>query len=143
VWVGALLGVVALVKFTFFLAAVGAVGLIAGIDLWRRRPPWTLVAFGATTLVLWLALGQPLSGFARFVGGSLEVTRGYTEAMSTHRPARAVIALVVASVGGAVLTMGVLARRRRSLGAVAIALALLGVGVLAFRQASFGTTSTS
>ena len=78
-----LLAILSLTKFTFLLVGVGAwsVVLCAPGLTWRTR---LLVAMGypLSLVLVWTLLGQSLAHLPRFVSSSLEVARGYGEAMA-------------------------------------------------------------
>jgi hypothetical protein len=80
-----LFGILALVKFSFFLAATASVLVCAVMQLCHRdaKASTLIVAlFGATFVVLWLVAGQDLQNLWPWVRGSLEITSGYTQAMT-------------------------------------------------------------
>jgi len=95
------LATVSLVKYPYFVLAVLVV--IAVATVWTRergRSAALLVPAGFVALLVaaWLAAGQRLDGFPRYVATSNELTRGYAQAM--HLPAPA-YALVLACIAGA------------------------------------------
>ncbi len=107
--VAGLIALISLVKFTFFVYVVAALPFVE--FAYRRKHPrvWLspLVCCVAAVMGLWVAAGQSLWNFPRYVYGSLQIAAGYSEAMAY--PA-----------GSAELALGV---------AVAVVLALLIVAV--------------
>ncbi len=85
----ALLAVIALIKFTFFLLASGIVIVMAAADLARGRRAGAVVpvAYAAMVCALWVAAGQEVAAFPEFVRGGLEIARTYSEAMAVPGPA--------------------------------------------------------
>jgi hypothetical protein len=82
VLLAAVLGVSSLTKFTCCLAGVGVFFLSAIDDVARRRrAPLSSAAWLGGLVVGWLAAGQRLSGLPGYLTMSLEITRGYTDAM--------------------------------------------------------------
>ncbi len=79
------LAVVALMKFTFFtLACVSVLAIFVAI---YRVRSWkvgiaVIVAYAVFLALAWIAAGQALLNLPQYVRGSLEITRGYSEAMA-------------------------------------------------------------
>jgi hypothetical protein len=71
----------ALTKFTIFILVAGCATAMALDDVLRRRFPWRSAGIAVSVLLLWLAARQPLPGLWDFLTSSMEVSRGYTEAM--------------------------------------------------------------
>lgn len=74
-----------LVKFTYLVAAVVATALIAASAALRRSWRGTVcvpLGFGASLVVLWIGLGQPVRNIGPWLGGSFEIARGYNDAMA-------------------------------------------------------------
>jgi hypothetical protein len=103
---GLFLATLCLVKFTFAVFVVPAILLVTAWKMWETRRPVVLllpVAYGTGLLGLWLATGQALANFPRFVTMSMEIASGYVEAMSYAGPwsvlfrALAIIALELAA----------------------------------------------
>jgi hypothetical protein len=84
VTVGLALG--ALVKFSFFTAALGVVVAIAVADATRRRLSLLPLTFSAFLLAFWMAARQPVALLPRFIGRSFDLGGGYGEAMSVWYP---------------------------------------------------------
>ncbi|CAN5185353.1 hypothetical protein BH11CYA1_BH11CYA1_33870 [soil metagenome] len=78
-----LLAVTALVKFTFFVAAVWVIAFIALDELLKKRPPIRLFLFASVFLLGWLLCGQPLANLPIYLSTSLAVAAGHSEAMSS------------------------------------------------------------
>jgi hypothetical protein len=76
------LAVAGLMKFSFFIAAAGALFFIAIGDLRRRRWPATLLTFAASTTAFWLLAQQPLANLPAFLRTSFGVAGGYGDAMA-------------------------------------------------------------
>lgn len=120
------LAVLALVKFTNLLLAAFAVAAIVAHYVWRRR--WLEAgliggAFAVGFLGGWAACGQHLGNLPAYVANSLDVSRGYGDAMSVDGPDQ-VVALGLGALGGLVAYYAlVLARatdRPRALAGLAI-----------------------
>ncbi|MCD6404803.1 MAG: hypothetical protein J7M19_03145 [Planctomycetes bacterium] len=79
------LAVVALMKFTFFTLACIAV---LAVFVWMcKRRSWkagiaVIAAYAVFLALAWIAAGQALWNLPQYVRGSLEITRGYSEAMA-------------------------------------------------------------
>jgi len=71
-----------LMKFSFFIAAAGALCFIAIADLRRRRWPATAATFAAATFAFWLLARQPPAHLPAFLRTSFDVANGYGEAMA-------------------------------------------------------------
>jgi len=78
-----LTAMVAIVKFTFFVAAAWAIAFVAIDELFvKRSKPILTASFVAFSLGLWLISGQPLDALVNYITTSLQVTSGHSEAMS-------------------------------------------------------------
>ncbi len=74
-------GLVALMKFSSFVA-LGVIVAAVTIDDFRRRvKPVSLVVWFSTIAILWLAAGQSPSAFPKFIRWSLLIAGTYTEAV--------------------------------------------------------------
>jgi hypothetical protein len=94
---GAMLAALALTKFTFLLLAV-AVWLAWAVALWRdrRRRAAACLSFPLALGALWCLAGQRLTNLPAFLGGSLQITAGYGDAMCEEGEVRHVkLALAV------------------------------------------------
>jgi hypothetical protein len=80
---------VALTKFTCFIAAGAVVVLITADDGWRRRVPLALTAFVSSTIFWWVVAGQSLANFPRFMWASIRLSSGYSESMALEAQANA------------------------------------------------------
>ncbi|MGA2536514.1 MAG: hypothetical protein ABSF53_10890 [Terracidiphilus sp.] len=80
------LGLLPLVKGSLLFPYAAAV-VISSSLLWHHSRPWQglslLLIPPAASVALWLMAGQPLYNLPSFLGGTLQLTSGYTEAMST------------------------------------------------------------
>jgi len=77
------LALISLVKFSFLIFNVLMISLTALDEILRRkRAPWLLIYYVWSVLLLWLVAGQQLGNLPRYVLNSLQVVRGYTEAVS-------------------------------------------------------------
>jgi glycosyltransferase involved in cell wall biosynthesis len=76
-----------LVKFGHFVLGVVLVAAIAGADVLRRRPRAAAIVlvFAGALGGLWLAAGQGPGGIVPFIRYSLEITRGYSDAMAAWK----------------------------------------------------------
>lgn len=81
-----LLALTALVKFTFFVAAVWVIAFIGLHELVKKRAPLCLALFGAVFLGGWLLSGQQLGNLPTYLATSLAVASGHSEAMSWSEP---------------------------------------------------------
>lgn len=91
----------ALIKFTFMIAATVSVILCALAHSGKRNVKTSLVIvifFGAIFLALWLASGQQLENLSPWIRGSFEIVAGYTDAMAIFPKVRV---LVICAVAGA------------------------------------------
>jgi hypothetical protein len=128
---GALLAALALTKFTFLLLAVAA-WLAWAVALWRDRPrrAAACLSFPLALGALWCLAGQRLSNVPAFLGGSLQITAGYGDAMGKDGEPRhvglalAVFALLLVFL--ATYPRAVL-RRGRSLAGLALLALSLGL----------------
>lgn len=78
----ALLALTALVKFTFFVAAVWLIAFIALDEVLKKKLPIRLFLFAAVFLAGWMVSGQPLTNLPSYISTSLAVAAGHSEAMS-------------------------------------------------------------
>lgn len=83
----ALLGLVAAVKFTFFICNGFVLALVAFDQMFRRRqfPLLALVAL-AVFLGAWVLCGQHIWLLKQYIVNSLEISRGHSEAMCLGEP---------------------------------------------------------
>lgn len=80
----AVVGVLALVKFTVCLLGVALAALLCVEELWqRRRMPWASIVFAATVCGVWVAIGQRPGDLAAWIRTSWETSSAYSVAMST------------------------------------------------------------
>src|SRR5271166_1196876 len=121
------LGVIALSKSTFGIAAL-ALLLIADVStVVRRRVPLLTCSFLISALLTYLALGQPLSTLPRFLELNSEVVRGFSEAMALQGPIKELIVYLIISALLGVLVVLVERNNHRSR-RCDTALLLLGLG---------------
>jgi DNA-binding beta-propeller fold protein YncE len=81
------LALLSLVKHSIFTIAVVTVLIITADNVFRqRRFPWIVLAFAGGIFFFWVAAGQGLSWFGRYLGGASEIVSGYTEAMMWPQP---------------------------------------------------------
>jgi hypothetical protein len=80
------LAVFGLVKFTYFIYCLSVVCLIA-VGLVGNKRHWAALCppavFANAFCLIWLALGQSLANLPRYLYGSLQITSGYAEGMSS------------------------------------------------------------
>jgi len=77
--------VLSLIKFTFFMTAVASVALASLAHVGRKQVTSSLViplSFGTAIMISWMATGQHPANFWPWIKGSLEITGGYSEAMT-------------------------------------------------------------
>jgi hypothetical protein len=134
----ALLTLVALTKFTFFLFAVAALVLYARYE-WRigrrRQALRPLLGFALFFLFSWCALGQSSGNIPRFIYGSLQIASNYCEGMAApgNRPE-----LLLAVALFLILLLALIPFRRSSWQpASATATLLLGLGLFLQWKHSF------
>jgi hypothetical protein len=97
-----MLALLAMIKFTFFLAAVATVIIAATVQFSCRKTKEGLsivVLFGSAVAAIWLVTGQQAANFLPWVRGSIEIATGFNYAMS--RPANIGI-LALCLVSGAI-----------------------------------------
>jgi hypothetical protein len=98
-FLAAVLGMMSLAKFPSLVASALVLALTAVEDVCRwRRVPWCFAVYVLSLLATWLALAQDLAGLPRYLQVSLELTRGYTDAMSLPG-SRGTAALYIAAIG--------------------------------------------
>ncbi|MEA2163897.1 MAG: hypothetical protein QOK37_2024 [Thermoanaerobaculia bacterium] len=95
-FLAAVLGLVALIKFSFFIAAIVAVGATVLDDLLKRRLPAAGATFVASLAAFWLLARQPLSLFPAYVRIAWEIASSYSEAMAVASSAFADHVILVA-----------------------------------------------
>jgi hypothetical protein len=84
---GALAGLELLAKLNTGVT-MALLGLVL-VAVWpdrRRAAAWFAGGFVGAVAIGWLLTGQPITGFPRYVSGSLEVVSGYSEAMVLVNP---------------------------------------------------------
>ncbi len=146
------LGWASLIKFTFLFASAGAIAIVTADHLWRRLRPWdepvedrtskggrgtrstsrlldAPVAFVASVLCLWFGAGQRFGSLGQFARSSLEISAGYSEAMSIAGPLREVAMFVL---GSGLLLLVVLASSLRATRGARALLFPLGVAAILF-----------
>lgn len=108
IWLGLLfLAVIALVKFNYLLVAgICVLALLAA--LWRYRGPRVALGmlglFVATVVGIWGLCGQSPLHLPSYLASSLQVARGYSEAMAiVGPPAEVTWALVVLALAGGLI----------------------------------------
>jgi hypothetical protein len=77
--------VLSLIKFTFFIAAIGSLATIAGIRTLQGKIKLALVLVAVSCtgfITAWFALGQGLTNLPHWVKRNLEIASGYNAAMS-------------------------------------------------------------
>lgn len=131
---GAALGVVSLIKFTFLIAALVALAPLVLFDaLARRRVSLLAIAALVAAALGWCASGQQLGAVLPYLDWSLrEISRGYPSAM--QMPADGGLMLHAAVVSLAVLVAAaLLARRRGRAPGAALIAAAAGIVFLLWR----------
>jgi hypothetical protein len=79
------LALTSLVKFTFFMAAIAIILICVGMQLWQRhyREAAAIVIFyGMLLIASWLCAGQHPADLLPWLRGGIQISGGYTEAMS-------------------------------------------------------------
>jgi hypothetical protein len=126
------------IKFSIGLALAAIVVVCVGVDGWRRALRRAVAAgltFLAVTVVAWLAAAQSLSDFPGWVSASMQISRGYTDAMSLEDRPNVVPYLIVGVV--LILVLGFFVRDWRLDGARLTVAPVLIAGImlyLAFRE---------
>jgi hypothetical protein len=109
-WVHALLGLflaaLTLVKFTYFVQAMCAIGCAIGYYVFRRR--WIAIAslttsFAIGLLACWELAGQNMGDLPPYISNSLAITFGYNEAMFT--PTQNTVVIWIAACVGLLLML--------------------------------------
>lgn len=87
-WVtAAMLGLIAAVKFTFFISNVFVITFVAVDQIFRRRQFPILAAVALVVFLLsWIASGQHIWLLWQYIATSLEISRGHSEAMCLGEP---------------------------------------------------------
>src|SRR5207302_10843482 len=80
------LGIGAMSKTTYGMAALGLLVIADVRSITYRRIPFLTVSFLFSALMTYLALGQSLSEFSRFLLLEEEMARGHTEGMTRPGP---------------------------------------------------------
>ncbi|MCI1001181.1 hypothetical protein HWD97_13935 [Ochrobactrum sp. C6C9] len=75
-------GIIVLAKFSVFPIAILSMLALDVLDLLRRRIPLHLVVFAGGLILAFVLAGQPLEQLPSFIKSSLEVSSGYSSAMS-------------------------------------------------------------
>jgi hypothetical protein len=81
----AVVAVLAWVKFSLFILAAGYLSILVAYRVATKRPRAAAIAvgiFSVSLLAAWVAAGQSLHSLPGYFSSSLEISRGYTEAMS-------------------------------------------------------------
>jgi hypothetical protein len=76
------LGLICLMKFSYFFAVAISLGVITIDQVWRKRVPSMLIIFIISLLGFWIAVGQALGDFGAYLKNSLQLVRSYSESMS-------------------------------------------------------------
>jgi hypothetical protein len=131
-----LLGAFGLAKFTLFIYGLICVVLLA-LAMWRagslRRAVIFLALWAGVELALWFASGQSLSNVRPYLTGSLEVSSGYSEAMSSSFSALDGTLAVIVGIGALLAAIGHALARPRGPARAAGSLALLAAYAIAFK----------
>jgi hypothetical protein len=118
----AAVGVAGKLNVGVFAAAMLVVAAVAISRPWWRGAIILVASAGLAFLVIWLATGQSLAALPAFVVGSIEIVRGYSEAMvvDTHPTLRWVYPayLIIVGLIGWIAWLALRERSRRELLAV-------------------------
>lgn len=137
-WLASGAGLLALVKFTFFIE-FGVVFLVIGLDVWLRRRsfPWLVLAYVASLLCFWLLAGQSLLNFWAYLHYSLVIAGGYTQAMMMSGPDERFTTLgMLVSMGFLLAVVGVGAWKQRRFYALLPLAGWGGILFLVFKHGS-------
>lgn len=123
---GIALAIAGLGKFNYFVGAAGAVAIVSALDLRARRVPAIAIAFALSVPSLWLLTGQRLGDLRLYLGSSLDVTGGYTEAMSLESQPRDAVGFVIAAILLALATLAFRSSRREKHAELGVLLCWIG-----------------
>lgn len=131
----AAVGVAAAVKFTFVISAALALACISLDEIVRKkRLPVLAVIAASVFLAIWVAYRQPISLLPDFVRYSLEVTRGYSDALALGSSYAQIITTAFLAIV-AFLVMYSVSYRQLQLRAVGFSIAMGGVLFAMFKAA--------
>lgn len=133
-----LLALVAIVKFTFTVAAVWVIAFIALDELLiKRSKPLLSAAFVVLVPLLWMLSGQPITALGQYISTSLQVTSGHSEAMSFVENANWLLPVGLALISATILLLSFskLSFDRLKLGLIPALLAESGILFLIFKAA--------
>lgn len=131
--IGAAVGMLSLIKFTFLIAALVVLGPLTVADAMRRRIPVIALAALTAGAIVWLAMGLTWGDWVAYLDWSLrDVTPGYGSAMQC--PTTLWLTAHAAAVSAMLLGIGaLLVWRRLRAGRAAAVLSLAGLLFLLFK----------
>ena len=135
---GVLFGVCSLIKFTYFLLALFAIGAVGLFYCLERRPKGALglvAAYLGSLLVSWYLAGQAFSSLPLYVVNSVEICFGYKEAMGTPAASDWIVAAGVAALLFGLIQCSLLVLDSPRLSTLCLALFFVGTGVLSWTRA--------
>ncbi len=127
----------ALTKFTFFASSTIAIFMVCADDVLRhRRFPWNGVVYTGALAIFWTLAGQSFSGFFIYLRGALDISDGYSGAMSLDPPNAVWDVLAFGVPMTVVLTLvGLFALRRDGWRGLILPVGLAGVMFIVFKSA--------
>lgn len=123
---GIALAVAGLGKFNYLVGAAGVVAIVSALDLRARRVPAFGIAFALSVPSLWLLFGQRLGDLRPYLVSSLDITSGYTEAMSLESQPRDAVGFVIVAILLALATLAFRSSRREKLDELGVLLCWAG-----------------
>jgi len=130
----ALAGMLALSKFTFFLAALWSLVFVSLDQLLKRKSPNYFFCFLLTFLFGWLLSHQSLGNLLPFFRNSWSIARGYSEAMAVSQVSEYLNALPTALlVAGLIYLISQLIAQKSKLHVLLGSSSFVGLSVLIFK----------
>ena len=129
-----LAGILALSKFTFFLAALWSLVFISLDQLSKRKSPNYFFSFVLTFLSGWLLSHQNLSNLLPFFRNSWSIARGYSESMAVSQASEYLLPLpTMLIVAGLIYLISRLTAQRSALHVLLSTAAFAGLSILIFK----------
>jgi hypothetical protein len=135
---GVLFGACSLIKFTYFLLALFAIGAVCLSYFFERTPKHALSlvgAFLASLLLSWRLAGQAFGSLPLYLVNSIEICFGYKEAMGSPAASDWIIAAGVAALLLGLIQCSLLVIDSPRLRTLCLALFFVGTGLLAWTRA--------
>jgi hypothetical protein len=135
---GLLFGVCSLIKFTYFLLALSAIGAVGLFYLFERTPKRALglvAAFLASLLLSWHLAGQAFGTLPLYLDNSLAISFGYKEAMGTPAASDWIVAAGAAALFLELIQCSLLVIDSPRLSTLCLALFFVCAGMLSWTRA--------